>query len=507
MKRRVLVLVFAVAFVMLTIVAVQASSLATPPSPGTGESFGSVQNTGTAVANAVVTYYNLNGTIAATKAITIAPKATQGIAPRLLDGTSQALPSGYVGSVVVSADQDVVAVSYINWTGADPAFGPDGKTSADFNGVNVPSTSLFFPSARNTDDEATEVTIQNADSTPAVAYLNYYDRNGVLIAAARQTSAAIPVGSQATFKLVNNAGLPAGFLGSVYVTSTNQIAGVAIVYWTVSHGTLGYNAEPGTSNSTSLYFPKVERRSTTFDPTPGACSSWYDSSGVVAQNMSTSAAADVRVSFYDRTGALVTAFNDSIPVLSSHGYNTQFNGNAPVANMNALGCNFLGSVVITSTGAPIVGIHKYADTADGWADAYNGIAPSTGGNSLYYPFFYHTDPAYTPAPGTPSTWAQYTGLIVQNVDTVPVDVYVNVLSRDGTTVLASIKDPTQLGPGISHGYNSRYGGNLPASTFGVLPQNFTGGAYITSTGKVIGVMSTWNPVFGGDILETDAFAR
>ncbi len=507
MTKRFAVVALSVLLVMLTIVAVQASTLSAPPSPGTGESFGAVQNAGSVLANAVVTYYKLDGSIAATKNITISPKATQGLAPRLLDGTAQALPSGYVGSAVVSADQDIVAVSYINWTGAAAAFGGDTKTSADFGGVNLPSTSLFFPSARNTDDEATEITIQNADSADAVVYLNYYDRDGLLIAAARTTSTAIPAGAQKTFKLVENTGLPASFLGSVFVTSTKQIAGVAIVHWTVAYGSLGYNAEPGTGGASSLFFPKVLRRSTTFNATPGACSTWFDYSGVVAQNMSASAAANVRVSFYDRTGVLVTAFDDSIPVLSSHGYNTRFNGNAPVANMNALGCNFLGSVVITSTGTPIVGIHKYGDDADKWAAGYNGIPSSVGATSLYFPYFYHTDPAYTPGAGTPTTWAQYTGLIVQNVDTVPVDVYVNVLSRDGVTVLASIKDPTPIDPGVSHGYNSRYGGNLPAATFAVLPQNFGGGAFITTTGKVIGVMSTWNPVFGGDINETNAFGR
>jgi hypothetical protein len=174
--------------------------------------------------------------------------------------------------------------------------------------------------------------------------------------------------------------------------------------------------------------------------------------------------------------------------------------------MNALGCNFVGSVVITTTGTPIVGVHKYGDEADKWAGGYNGIPGAAGANSLFFPYFYHTDPAYTPTPGTPTTWAQYTGLIVQNVDTAPVDVYVNVLDRSGATVL-SIKDPTSIGVGSSHGFNSRFGGNLPASTFAVLAQNFTGGAYITATGKVVGVMSNWNPVFGGDINETNAFGR
>lgn len=506
MLKRLVTVVSAFAILLSALAIAQAAPYAAPPSTGAAESFGAVQNTGAVTANAVVTYYDAAGNIAATKNLTIAPKATQGVAPRLLDGTPQALPSGFNGSAVVSADQDIVAVSYINWTGASTAFGSDTKTSADFGGVSAPATSLYFPSVSNADNEASEVSIQNADSADAVVYLNYYDRNGVNIAAARTTSGVIKPGMQSTFKLTANANLPAGFLGSVQVTSTKQIAGVAIVHWTVAYGSFGYNAE--SAGSTALNFPKVSRRDRGFNAGATNCSTagWLDYSGVVAQNLSNSAAADVQVSFYDRSGVLKTSFADSIPALSSHGYNTRFNGNAPAANINALGCNFLGSVVITSTGTPIVGIVKDADDQSQWAGGYNAAPSTSGGTSMYFPYLYHTDFNNAATTGTPTNWAQWTGVIVQNVDTVPVDVYLNVLARDGTTVIASVKDPTQVGLGSAHGYNSRYGGNIAASTFNVLALNFGGGAYITATGKIVGVQTTWN-MYGGDFNETLGFPR
>jgi hypothetical protein len=508
MLKRLLSVVFAFAVMLTVLVVVQAAPFAAPPSPGTAESFGAVQNTGTAVANAVVAYYNQDGTIAATKNITILPKATQGIAPRLLDGTPQQLPSGFNGSVVVSADQDVVAVSYINYTGASTAFGSDKSSGADFGGVNVPANTLYFPSVSNRDNEATEISIQNADATDAVVYLNYYDRAGANIAAARTTSAAIKPGAQATFKLVNNTNLSTGnFLGSVQVTSTSKIAGVAVVHWTVGYGSFGYNAE--SAGTTSLNFPKVSRRSRDFNASATDCSTsgggWYDYSGVVAQNLSSSEPATVTVSFYDRSGVLKTSFPDSIPALSSHGYNTRFNAEAPTANMNALGCNFLGSVLITSTGTPIVGIVKAADDLNRWASGYNGVATSAAGNSAFFPYFYHTDYSQSSSTGTPTNWAQWSGAIVQNADGVPIDVYVNVLDRNGVTVV-SIKDPVQIGVGAAHGYNARYDASLPASTFNVLPLNFGGGAYITSTGKIVALQSTWN-MYAGDMNDTLGFAR
>jgi hypothetical protein len=507
MLRRSVAIVFAIVFLLTVLVVVQAAPFAAPPSPGTGESFGSVQNTGSVTTNAVIVYYDTSGTAVATKNITITPKATQGLAPRLLDGTPQQLPSGFSGSAVVSADQDVVAVSFVNWSGAASAFGGDSKTSADFGGVNVPATALYFPSVSNADTEATEISIQNADSADAIVYLNYYDRNGVNVVAARTTSAAIKSGAQATFKLTANTNLPAGFLGSIYVTSTKQLAGIAISH--IPPGSFGYNGEA--AGTTYLNFPKINRRSNKFaasetDCTTSAAGGWYQYSGVVAQNLSDSAAADVRVSFFDRAGTLVTAFDDTIPALSSHGYNTRFNGQAPAANINALGCDFLGSVVITSTGTPIVGVEKEVYLTDKFASGYNGVPSTAGGQSMYFPFFYHNDASQSSSTGQPTNWTAWTGLIVQNVDAAPVDVYLNVLGRDGSTVIASLKDPTSIGIGSSHGYNARFGGAFPASTFNVLPLNFNGGAYITATGKIVGLMSTTS-LYGGDVNETLGFAR
>jgi hypothetical protein len=314
------------------------------------------------------------------------------------------------------------------------------------------------------------------------------------------------VNAQVTVKLVN-LGLPADFLGSVSVTSTQPLAGVAIVHWTAANGSFAYAAEPSTGGTQALYFPKVTRRSNSFGATAtdcGANGGWYDASGVVAQNM-VATAADVGVSFYDRSGALITRFGDTIPGSSSHGYNTRYLGNAPASNMQTLGCNFLGSVVITST-QPIVGIIKDDYASLQQAGGYNGVAGSKGGASMYFPYFYHTTNNYSTAPTASNPWAQYTGVIVQNVDTAPVDVYLNVLDRTGTTVIASIKDPTSVGIGASHGFNAQYGGNLPASTFASLSWGFTGGAFITATGKIVGVSSTWN-TFGGDVNEALGFPR
>jgi hypothetical protein len=484
-------------------------AVAAPPTPGTAESFGAVQNTSGVLANVSIDYYDTAGAIKATRTVTVFPKATQGLSPRLLDGTAQALPPGWVGSAIVSSDQEVVAISYINWTGGSTALSPDGKTSADYNGISAPSPSILFPFISNADNEASTLVVQNAGTAAGPAFVTYYDRSGVKLASS--TTASIPAGAQATVQVANAAGLPANLLGAAVVTSTNPLAGVGIGHWAVSFGSYGYDAEPTTGGTSTLYFPKVIRRAVDKLAAPADCGAhpggWDASSGIVVQNTSTTAAAAVTLHFYDRLGNEITAalITDSIPAFSSHGYNTHYLGNAPAAQINALGCNFLGSVKVEATGATVVGILKDAWENEKWASAYNGVAGTVAGTSLYFPYFYHTTNNYATAPSPSNPWAQWTGVIVQNVDTTPLSVWVNILDRAGNTVI-SVKDPVQLAPGVAHGYNSQYDGSIPGSTFATLPWNFGGGAYITSTGKIVGAMTTWN-MFGGDANETLGFSK
>lgn len=509
MKRLFLAVLIAVVALMAlgTIIAIAA-----PPSPGTAESFGAVQNTSTVAASVTIDYYDLTGAVKASRSVSVSPKATQGLAPRLLDGTPQQLPPGWVGSAIVSSDQEVVAVSYINFTGGSTALSPDGKTGADYGGVNAPNANIMFPNATNRDNEATSLVLQNAGTTAAKAYLNYYDRTGNFKRSTQ--TATIPASAQATVNVVTD--MPVGtvgdFIGSVVVTSTQPLAGVAMGHWAVAGGSYGYDAEPvpTSTGGVKLYFPKATRRSTT-NSTAVDCAAnggWYDYSGAVVQNTSPSASAAVTVTFYDRTGNQVTQFTDSIPKFSSHGYNTRYASDMPAANQDALKCNFLGSVVVESSSVPIVGILKQAFEADHWASAYNGVASTAAGTSLYYPFFYHTSNDYANPPTASNPWSQWSGAIVQNVDTVPVTVYINVLGRDGS-LKVHVLDPNPIAPGNSHGYNSQYDGSLPSAIVAppaALGWGFTGGAYITATGKIVGLESTWN-MQAGDVNETLAFPK
>ena len=87
-----------------------------------------VQNVGTATTTPTVTYYNANGTVAATVTLpSIAPGYSAGI---YLPNVTQ-IPNGFFGSAVISANQPIVAVG-----NGSCSVGCTGDTNFTYNGVN-----------------------------------------------------------------------------------------------------------------------------------------------------------------------------------------------------------------------------------------------------------------------------------------------------------------------------------------------------------------------------------
>ncbi|MBC8255034.1 MAG: hypothetical protein H8E35_13555 [Ardenticatenia bacterium] len=441
---------------------------AAPPNPGSGESFISVQNLDPVDnVNIHAEYYNAaTGIVDKTKDVWgVAPFATAGFAPRLIPD----FPDNWMGSVVISADKEVAAVSSLVFTGG--AIGGDGNTMGAYTSIPEGSTAVYLPSVGKRDREATWISVQNADVDPADVRIRFFDRDGVEIVAAVQDFTLQP-GVQRTVKLFDIGGLPTNFLGAAYITSGKKVAAVATTH-------TGYDSDIVNgivSGATKLYYPLIRRRQ--------MGGGWHDYSGIVVQNFDTAASAEVHVYFYDRDGILKADFTDTIPALSSHGYNTRYVGNADPTEIDKLGLSYLGSAVVECTNGKLIGgIVKYENPRYALSAAYN--AESAGRNNLFVPLACRRQ-------FTPGVWYDSTGIIVQNLDAAAsASVHVEFYDRaTPPTKVAEFNDT--IPANSSHGYNTRYYGNAPPSQIDGIPFDYVGSVRITSTNNkpLIGVVFT-----------------
>jgi len=487
---------------MFTLSLVVLASMATavyaqPPDPGTATSYGAVQNVDTG-GDAMFRqdFYDTDGNLDAYREkADVAYGDTMGLTTNDTSDAplSATLPTGWVGSSVVSSDREAAAVVLITWTSG--SLGNDHVTSADYVGVGSPGSEVFCPSVGMRSGEATELIIQNtSDSEISDVSISFTDRNGNSVGTAK-TGESIKAYAQQTYDLFDSSfNLPDFFLGAARVQSTGgtPLAVVAVTHW--GGGTFAYNCQPTTAAATTLYAPKVMRRK------PSWLGTWLDSSGVVVVNTD-GTDATARVEFYDRDGNFSGVFTDTVPAYSARGYNTEYYGNADhsvidslIGSGTASYPNWLGSAVIRSVGAggeKLTAIVKQGYENDLWAAGYNMLTDADASQNWYFPLVYRR--------GFTKPWTDYAGLICQNVSTSSVAPQVTFVDRrDGAT--DSFTDSTAFGQYVSHGYNTRYGGAQPATWFGDpssgaignnLEDNFIGAAFVTAGANIVCIQETW----------------
>jgi hypothetical protein len=153
---------------------------------GSGTTTYSVMNVGSAAATVVATYYNPDGTTppgsGSTHNLPVNGRLdiTAGQSP---DGP---LPTNWSGSVVLSSDQDIVAVARTKYTGRMNAYETNpgqtpGTESSAYEAFNSGSTALYFPVIVRVKRAAdptvaqltTRFTVQNTSASPATVYLNF----------------------------------------------------------------------------------------------------------------------------------------------------------------------------------------------------------------------------------------------------------------------------------------------------------------------------------------------
>lgn len=457
---------------------VSTASAVDSPNPGTGNVNFTVMNMDASdSAHVRADYVNQSGNVEKFKETDIDPLSSAGFPI-----TESGLPDSWLGSVIVSADKEIVAFAQAYWEGG--AYG-DGKTAGAYNGFSEGADKLYFPSlAARSGKQFSSLSIQSAEGNSTSASVDitikYYDRDGTLN---KTVTDSLLKGTQKTYSLLDVGLTPTqsdGWLGAAVVESTDgPIAGVTTMHW--KEYSAAYSAV--TAGGLKGYLPSITRR---LPKGP-----WYQFTSILVQNLDSSQQANVTVKWYDRSGNLKHSFTDGIPANSSHGYNTRWtSSDVPnhTALHNALGDDFNGSVVVESN-VDVVAIANLQWTHDSpvgnAATAY--FSEAGGYESVSVPASFRRESS--------GTWKQFTGLVVQNVGTSACNNFtVEWRDRSGAKLLDFTDS---LAPNISHGYNSRYGADVPSgANVADLGSDFRGSVLFDAPGcELIAIHNTLWPLW------------
>jgi len=498
--------ILATIFSLVMVLAVAGAVYAQAPSPGAGTSYGAVQNVGTGLATFRQEFYDAAGNMDAYREKAgVAVGDTMGLTTNQTTDAplNVELPAGWVGSSVVSSDQEAAAVVLIQWTGG--SIGADGVTTADYVGEMNPGSDIFCPSVGMRSIEDSTIVVMNTSAAEVSdVSISFKDRTGADVGTP-MTGITIPANSQKTFNLYNAAfALPTDFLGAARVQSAGgtPLAVVATTHWGSAggaYGTFAYNCASTSAAATKIYAPKVQRR--IFG------TSWFDASGIIVVNTE-GTDATVEVSFFDRSGVASGSFEDTVPAYSARGYNTRYYGNADHAVIDGLigsgtaaAPNWQGSAVVESlTGENIVGVVKQGYDTDLWAGGYNMLSDADAAQTWSFPLVYRR--------GFNKPWTDYVGIVCQNVSSGDVAPELSFVDRRATATSCTaaspcvVTDATPFGENITHGYNTRYGGQVASTWFADnFDANFIGAATASiSSGSMVCIQETWaEEVYAGGV--------
>lgn len=462
--------------------------------PGTGNSDFVIQNVDTASAQVLVDYYDQTGTndVVGGTPITIPVHGS-----RVFRSATLPVGDGWIGSVVVSSDKQVAAVTTLTW---QSVYGnaDDRVMGGSYSGTYQPAVDLYFPYATvqpvgNIPGKLNRfsiVTVQNAGTADTHIHLYYYNQVGGGLSAHVEDD--IQAGRSRSYNLslagtdpkVPNLG--SSWQGSVYVHSDSQpIAGVVTTHWANQTYTQWASAYEGVSSgSTTLYGPSVYRFNGESNPSIGT---WVRSTNVLVQNLGT-VPANITVQFFEvGSSTPKMTINDTIQPKAMGEYNTRFGSptnpayTAAVFQAN-LGDNYNGgSVIINCTnGQPLASvIHTFWwRPNENSASTYSAMP--AGATTLFFPY----------APRKRATdWIEWSKIAVQNLSASPANITLTYYNPDGSTALTLTGT---IAARSTDGYNTRYGsdsGSIPASAFAPLGDNFEGNAVLQSSQPVVAVVN------------------
>jgi hypothetical protein len=305
--------------------------------------------------------------------------------------------AGFDGSVVISSDQPVAAIT--NILGDGLAYGASYESFS--SGAGTVSLPLIMKgnsgfdtwfNVQNTGDSATDVTIDYSNS------------------ACSDTITGLAPGAAKTIKQAVNSCLPAGYVGSATATAAAGGEIVATVLEVGPDTLFAYNGFTG--GSTSPVAPLINANNAGYV------------TGVQVQNAGASAT-DVTIN-YSPVPGLGTACAETKTVAPGESetfalYAFSFAGDPnPGTDNCAFGAQFVGGATVSQTGSePIVTIVNQLNIGDAKGSAYNGFDPAESSAIVVMPLIMDRNSGF------------WTGFNVQNVGGDGVTVTCDFVSSNG----------------------------------------------------------------------------
>ncbi len=390
-----------------------------------------LQNLSASTANVTITFYNQDGTQAASVSDTIAANGSNTYYPL------SAVTSGFNGSVVVSSDQQVAAIANV--------LGNDGAYGASYVGFSQGATSVNLPLVmKGNYGIDTWFNVQNTGSTNA----------SVTVAYAGSTcteTATIPPNASHTFDQAANTCLSSGYVGAASITSDQPVAAIVVQVTSDSQGLmpslLAYNGF--TSASTNPVMPLV--------------SSGYYNSGTGIQIQNTGATdTDVTVTYTPSAGfpGATCTETKTVPAGNSVTFGFPTLPTACYTDGGSAGsAAFVGSAQVTGNTASqnLVAIVNQVTTGTSTAAAYGAFSPADATTTVSLPLIMDRN------------YGIFTGFSVANVGTTATDI---TCTFSGTSYTVSA---TGVAPGAA----------LTDVQNGKIADGYVGSATCTSSGQPI----------------------
>jgi len=408
-----------------------------------------IQNLSTTDANVVISYYNQDGTKNITDVSDTVPAM----------GSKTYYPihasTGFNGSVVVSSDQNVVAIA--NTLGDNPQY---AASTESFSGG---ATSVMLPLImRGNSGYYTWFNVQNVGSSAASVSIEYIP--GSDGSAHTEGPVTIEPGAAHTFDQRDLAALGTKFIGSAVITSDEPVVATVMQVGETFKNMMGYNGF--TVGSTTVNMPLIMSNNSNY---------W---TGFQVQNVG-SASTDITVSYGSNLAGTFAPVNETATLAADESVTFLQNTGQFATDQ------FVGSATITSSGEPIVAIVNQVNSAGTYAlgTAYNAFNPANATNKVSAPLIMQANSGY------------YTGIQVMNAGSGNTDITVTYSSNLVGTYVPAVETAT-LAPGDS--YNSITNGT--DSYVGSLTVEATAGGQIVTI-----VNEVWPAAPGDQFMTYDGF--
>lgn len=424
-------------------------------------------NLGASPANISLSFYNGDGTVALS--YTDPTAIPVGGSRNYFTPSSPAgIPSGFLGSAVVSSDQQLACTVNTQAVGAGLGTVSNPARVDTSAGVTSDKTSsvLFAPQViKALGGFNSYVSVQNSENTAQVVYVSYVDRNGVAYPAARE-SFTIPAQSSHVFYQTQNANLPAGFLGGATITSTGKLATVVAFYNnaanTASTQFNTYAAFPSGANKVLL--PRVVRN-------------YYGYQGGLSVQNVGSAATAVTVTFSFAGNTYVVP---NVSINPGATYSPYLPGVAQLAPVDALpvGQRTGNAVVQAAPGGSIVAIVN---------EDNRGTCNSAPGCGVIAPEVVGSSNTYTGFPDGVQTTTTFFTQVTRKAGTI----YSGGFQLANTTGTATTCNITYSGASAANETNVALAANGSFSRFGPnvanLPDGFNSSVKVVCGQPVVGI--------------------